>query len=149
MNETLDKESIKRPDSPDYPPPTHDYRPPSPDYPPSKSTSPVESPPEHMVKKDTRPVNSKSDFEAMVEFYLADNPFLKKRGGGVSELEIKFGTNTEVARPLSKIDYDNVVKQFYGAGFTTGQPDGVNYLRINIVKYIIIAVLNIVPFSVH
>ena len=145
MNETLDKESIKRPDSPDYPPPTHDYRPPSPDYPPPvstspidpppKSTSPVESPPEHMVKKDTRPVNSKSDFEAMVEFYLADNPYLKKRGGGVSELEIKFGTNTEVARPLSKIDYDNVVKQFYGAGFTTGQPDGVNYLRINIEDY--------------
>ena len=125
MNETLDNESIKRPESPMGPPPSS----------PPKSTSSIESHPE-TEKKDARPVNSKADFEAMIEFYLADNPYLKKRGGGVSELEIKFGTNPKSGRPLSKIDYDNVVKQFYGAGFSTSQPDGVNYLRINIEDYL-------------
>ena len=111
MNEPLDDKSIQWPDSPDEPPPK------------------TQAPSPHSVTKDTRPMNSTSDFEAMVEFYLADNPHLRTRGR-VSELEIRFGTNTKSGRPLSKIDYDNVVKQFYGAGFSTKQPDGLSILRI-------------------
>jgi hypothetical protein len=48
-----------------------------------------------------------------------------------NEFEIRFGTNTTSGRPLSKIDYDNVVKQLLKAGFTTDLPEGHHYLRIN------------------
>jgi len=48
-----------------------------------------------------------------------------------NEFEIRFGTNTSSGRPLSKIDYDNVVKQLLKNGFTTDLPNGHHYLRIN------------------
>ena len=48
-----------------------------------------------------------------------------------NEFEIRFGTNTSSGRPLSKIDYDNVVKQLLKNGFTTDLPNGIHYLRIN------------------
>ena len=76
-----------------------------------------------------RPPNSKKDFETMVEFYLANNPFLKTRGRE-SELEIRFGTNKRVSKPLSKIEYDNVVRQFINAGFKTTAIEGTHMLRI-------------------
>lgn len=102
----------------------------------SPSTTPIESPPsttpnESPKKKaDERAPNSKADFETMVEFYLADTPYINSRHR-VSELEVRFGTNPKSARPLSKIDYDNVVQQFYSAGFSTNDPDGLSILRIN------------------
>ena len=99
--------------------------------------SPEDSPPSFSPQSPTEPPppsfspnkNSISDFEAMVEFYLADNPYLNQRGR-VSELEIRFGTNQKSGRQLSKIDYDNVVKQLYNSGFSTEQPDGLSILRI-------------------
>ena len=104
------------PHSPTYPPPS--FSPQSPTEPPPPSISPQLS------------SKSISDFEAMVEFYLADNPYLNQRGR-VSELEIRFGTNLKSGRPLlSKIDYDNVVKQLYNAGFSTELADGLSILRI-------------------
>ena len=48
-----------------------------------------------------------------------------------NEFEIRFGTNTTSGRPLSKIDYDNVVKHLLKSGFTTDLPGGHHYLRIN------------------
>jgi hypothetical protein len=48
-----------------------------------------------------------------------------------NEFEIRFGTNTTSGRPLSKIDYDNVVKQLLKSGFKTDLPEGHHYLRIN------------------
>jgi hypothetical protein len=92
------------------------------------STSPL-LPPPRSGEKGERPLNSKKDFETMVDFYLANNPFLKTRGRE-SELEIRFGTNTKVAKPLSKIEYDNVVRQFYNAGFVTEDSEGAHMLRI-------------------
>lgn len=73
--------------------------------------------------------NPKKDLETMVEFYLADNPHIynSRRSG---ELEIRFGTNPKTGKPLSKIDYDNVVEQFYSAGFTTENIEGLSILRI-------------------
>jgi len=104
----------------------------SPNY---KPTSPSDTSPQIMdstsskKRADEREPNSKADFETMVEFYLADNPYLNARGK-VSELEVRFGTNPKSARPLSKIDYDNVVQQFYSAGFSTNHPEGLSILRI-------------------
>ena len=73
--------------------------------------------------------NPKKDLETMVEFYLADNPHIynSRRAG---ELEIRFGTNPKTGKPLSKIDYDNVVEHFYSAGFTTENVEGLSILRI-------------------
>jgi hypothetical protein len=71
----------------------------------------------------------KDDFETMVEFYLASNPVLKK-DYKTSELEVRFGTNPRVAKPISKIDYDNVVQQLMVAGFKTSKSEGLSILRI-------------------
>jgi hypothetical protein len=73
--------------------------------------------------------NPKDDFETMVEFYLASNPVLKK-DYKTSELEVRFGTNPRVAKPISKIDYDNVVQQLMVAGFSTSKTEGLSILRI-------------------
>ena len=107
---------------------------PSLEYPGSPNTpppgvvpkTPSMSPP---VKSSTEERNPKKDFETMTNFYLANNPFLKK-DGKESELEIRFGTNKKLSKPLSKIEYDNVIKQFYSAGFQTEEPEGVHMLRI-------------------
>ena len=72
----------------------------------------------------------KAEFENIVKQYLDSNPLLRTNNKN-SELEIKFGTNPKVAKPISKIDYDNVVKQLYAYGFVPENADGINMLRIN------------------
>jgi len=73
--------------------------------------------------------SSSKDFEIMVAAYLASNPVMSQNRK-TSELEIRFGTNSRLAKPISKIDYENVVKQLHAAGFTTDDPDGLHILRI-------------------
>jgi hypothetical protein len=73
--------------------------------------------------------NSKVDFENMVEIYLASNPTLSQDRKN-SEFEIRFGTNPKVSKPISKIDYENIVKQLYSCGFTTNDSKGLHMLRI-------------------
>jgi len=90
--------------------------------------TPSMSPPESV--KDERPPNSKDDFETMVEFYLASNPMRKTSDYRTSELEVRFGTNTRSGKPISKIDYDNVIQQMYKSGFSTHNPEGLSILRI-------------------
>lgn len=75
-------------------------------------------------------VDSTKAFEEMVSFYLASNP-IAIVGGKVNELEIAFGTNPKKGRPITKIDYDNIVRQFKAAGFSTKEPEGLYMLRIN------------------
>jgi len=60
------------------------------------------------VKNNSK--KAKEDFEIMVENYLASNPVLKK-DNKINEFEIRFGSNSKLSKPISKIDYDNVVKQ--------------------------------------
>ena len=69
--------------------------------------------------------------ENMIDLYLASNP-VRVVDQKTSELEIRFGTTAlKNNRPLTKIDYDNVIKKLYSAGFTTDMPSGVHMLRIN------------------
>ena len=75
-------------------------------------------------------VDSTKAFEEMVGFYLASNP-ISSIGGKINELEIAFGTNPRKGRPITKIDYDNIVRQFKAAGFSTKEPEGLYMLRIN------------------
>jgi mRNA (guanine-N7-)-methyltransferase len=69
------------------------------------------------------------EFENIVKEYLESNPVIRSHNKN-NELEIRFGTNTRNSRPISKIDYDNVVKQLYSCGFKTQNPDGMQILRI-------------------
>jgi hypothetical protein len=71
----------------------------------------------------------KQAFENVVKEYLESNPILRS-GRKQNELEIRFGTNHKLAKPLSKIDYDNVVKQLYSCGFLPENSDGTQILRI-------------------
>ena len=71
----------------------------------------------------------KEGFESIVHHYLESNPFFRT-DNKTSELEIRFGTNPKIAKPITKIDYDNVVKQLYACGFSPENEDGIHMLRI-------------------
>ena len=71
----------------------------------------------------------KEEFESIVRNYLESNPVVQT-DRKIKELEIRFGTNTKLSRPISKIDYDNVIKRLYACGFKIDNPDGIQILRI-------------------
>jgi len=71
----------------------------------------------------------KEEFESIVRNYLESNPVVQT-DRKTKELEIRFGTNTKLSRPISKIDYDNVIKRLYSCGFKIDNPDGIQILRI-------------------
>jgi hypothetical protein len=72
---------------------------------------------------------AKEDFENMVENYLASNPVLKK-DNKTNEFEIRFGSNSKLSKPISKIDYDNVIKKLKSLGFNTVNSQGFYALKI-------------------
>ena len=128
MEKLEEGEIQESPKSPNYPPP------------PNITTSPLNPPPgqpllDSETSKTHAKTNPKKDMEAMVEFYLADNPHVYN-SRRVGELEIRFGTNPKSGKPMSKIDYDNVVQAFYTAGFTTENTEGLSILRIQNEDYL-------------
>ena len=72
---------------------------------------------------------AKQDVELLLGAYLASNP-IHRTDRKVNEVEIRFNTNNRKYRPLSKIDYDNIVKYLYAYGFKTDLPEGFYSLRI-------------------
>jgi mRNA (guanine-N7-)-methyltransferase len=73
--------------------------------------------------------------EQMVAMYMKSNPFIagaNYQTKRVPELEVRFGTGkNELSRPISKIDYDNVVRTLYAAGWRAEHGDqGIALLRI-------------------
>ena len=95
---------------------------------------------ETMQRMDSRHPNSKpyvhktaheqkEEFEHIVQYYLENNPVVSTNNK-MSELEVRFNTNSKISKPVSKIDYDNVVKQLYAHGFVPELSDGVHMLRI-------------------
>jgi len=77
-------------------------------------------------KEQTESLEKRQIFEKMLNHYLVtDNiPYTTK------EFEIRFGSNPKLAKPISNIDYDNVVKQLYSCGFKCENENGVQILRI-------------------
>ena len=71
--------------------------------------------------------NQKNNFEQIIKDYLDSNPLLNNK---TKELEVRFGTNPKVSRPISKIDYDNVIKHLYACGFNPETEEGIQMLRI-------------------
>jgi hypothetical protein len=74
---------------------------------------------------------AKDKLEILIENYLASNP-MARTDGKTNEVEIRFGSanHKNQIKPLTKIDYDNVVKQLYRAGFKIDNLDGYQSLRI-------------------
>jgi len=71
---------------------------------------------------------ARSNFNQLLKQYLEDGIFKHNQ---TKEFEIRFGTNSESSRPLSKIDYDNVVKQLLRSGFSSENKNGSQMLRIH------------------
>jgi hypothetical protein len=84
---------------------------------------------EKTQQQDALHKKAKADFEKMVGQYLENNPILST-GKKNSEFEIRFGSNPKLSKSISKIDYDNVVKQLYACGFLIDNIDGIQILRI-------------------
>ena len=77
---------------------------------------------------DKKTKEAKAEFQSRLELYLESTPRIDRRS---NELEIRFGTKSYGShRPISKIDYDNVVKQLLSFGFQTENKDGIQMLRI-------------------
>ena len=70
--------------------------------------------------------NLKVAFEKMVSLYC--NNLSKSDKKLIPELEVRFYSNRE--NILTKMDYDNVVRQLYKSEFTTKNEDGQHLLRI-------------------
>ena len=71
----------------------------------------------------------KDEFHRIVSLYLESNPLLSTNNKS-SELEIRFGTNPRIKKPITKNNYDNVIKQLYSCGFKTENNNGNQMLRI-------------------
>ena len=74
-----------------------------------------------MEKKPNDTEEAKIEFAKRIEKYLeGGNPALRV-DGKTKEFELRFGINTKNGggRPISKLDYDNVVKQIMAQGFIT------------------------------
>jgi hypothetical protein len=74
---------------------------------------------------------AKQEFNNRIKQYLADGNPMFRSDGKENEFEIRFGTNSQSSRPLSKINYDNVVKQLLRNGFHTDNQNGSQMLRIH------------------
>jgi hypothetical protein len=72
--------------------------------------------------------NAKDKLEILIDNYLASGP-MARSDGKTNEVEIRFGSKN-TTKPLTKMDYDNVVKQLYRAGFKIENEDGLHSLRI-------------------
>jgi hypothetical protein len=93
---------------------------------------PIQDKAEDIINEDRRKTTEASEaFKSRLAQYLHSGTPNYRVDRKQNEFEIRFGTNTQSGRPISKIDYDNVVKQLLKAGFTSELPTGHNYLRIN------------------
>ena len=83
------------------------------------------------IKKteDAARAKAKAEFEKMVGQYLENNPLFRMDKKS-AEFEIRFGSNPKLSKSISKIDYDNVVKQLYACGFKVDNEDGTQILRV-------------------
>ena len=71
----------------------------------------------------------KEEFHRIASLYLESNPLLSTNNK-TSELEVRFGTNPRIKKPITKTNYDNVIKQLYSCGFKTENNNGNQMLRI-------------------
>jgi len=73
---------------------------------------------------------SKQQFESMISSYIESNPIIKKNNQ-TAELEVRFNATSKYTNYITKIDYDNVIKQLYHLGFDCANKSGQHLLRIS------------------
>jgi len=76
--------------------------------------------------KDKTP--AQIQFDNLVKKFYSTNPYVKNYNAN-HELEVKFGTRG--IKPLTRNDYDNVIKKLKSFGFVTNDSLGKYMLRIN------------------
>ena len=84
-------------------------------------------------KKYNRDENKSKDtpqvqFDNLVKTYWANTPYIKDLKKN-HELEVRFGTRG--IKPLTKIDFDNVIRKLKSLGFTCPNEQGSYMLRIH------------------
>ena len=80
---------------------------------------------------DTKSLNQ--TFEQILKHYLGSCKRVRNipQSRNVNpELEVRFGTNTNVAKPISTVDYQNVVNNLKANGWTSSAIEGMQMLRI-------------------
>ena len=81
----------------------------------------------HIKDKDiSLPIQTRLD--SLIKKYYDSNPYVQT-SQLAQELEVKFGTKG--IKPITRNDYDNVIKKLKSFGFTTSDNTGNYYLRIN------------------
>ena len=69
------------------------------------------------------------ELENLLKSYLDSTPVLTT-DNKTKEFEIRFGSNAKLAKPLTQVDYENVVRQLLSCGFQSDNLDGIQLLRI-------------------
>ena len=71
--------------------------------------------------------SSKEKLDELLSDYLVSNPMVKSVDG-VSEVEVRFGTGKR--KPISKIQFNQVVQQLQQCGFESDNIQGIQMLRV-------------------
>ena len=71
--------------------------------------------------------SSKEKLDELLRDYLVSNPMVKS-ADGVSEVEVRFGTGKR--KPISKIQFNQVVQQLQQCGFESDNIQGIQMLRV-------------------
>ena len=82
---------------------------------------------ERQDKKKPTPEELQKRLDIIVGLYYDSKPY-QYNNGKVAELEVRFGTRG--AKPLSKNDYDNVIRKLKSLGFKCTNPEGAYMLRM-------------------
>ena len=77
---------------------------------------------------EDREISPSQQFNKLIERYFKNIYSMKSNSNIEHELEVRFGTKG--IKPLTKNDYDNVVKVLKSFGFTTNNPSGLSSLRV-------------------
>ena len=64
----------------------------------------------------------------LVQVFLNSDPSIPRSDRTTSELEVKFGTMG--VRPITRLDYDNVINELYNHGFSSANATGRTFMRI-------------------
>uniref|UniRef100_A0A6C0LCJ4 mRNA (guanine-N(7))-methyltransferase n=1 Tax=viral metagenome TaxID=1070528 RepID=A0A6C0LCJ4_9ZZZZ len=71
--------------------------------------------------------NPQIEFDKMVKLFVSNNPYIKDMKKN-NELEVRFGTRG--IKPLTKVDYDSVIRKLKSLGFECRNEQGESMLRI-------------------
>ena len=80
-----------------------------------------------ILESNGRKESPQVQFDNLVKLFWANNPYIKDVNKN-NELEVRFGTRG--VKPLTKIDYDNVIRKLKSLGFTSNLEEGNYMLRI-------------------